>query len=116
MIAAMKGLDPADVLLGRGKRSHEHWGNKAYMDIIFSYLPAYTATTRNNDKSHITIEVVALVKKNGGRFSGINQSHHSCMTYRTPKRGSRCHKPSDTNNWFLIGRSEERRSVNFQRV
>ncbi|KAL7557040.1 hypothetical protein ACA910_002256 [Epithemia clementina (nom. ined.)] len=75
-ITTSKGLKPADVLLGRGKRAYEHRGNKAYMDIIFSYLPDYTATTRNKDKSHITTEVVALVKKNGGRFLGIDQPNH----------------------------------------
>ncbi|KAL7555614.1 hypothetical protein ACA910_002238 [Epithemia clementina (nom. ined.)] len=75
-MARLKGLKPADVLLGRGKGSYEHRGNMAYMNIIFSYLPAYTATNRNKDKSHITNEVVALVKKSGGRFLGIDPSNH----------------------------------------
>ncbi|KAL7555544.1 hypothetical protein ACA910_014132 [Epithemia clementina (nom. ined.)] len=64
--------NPFDVLLGRGKGFYERRGNKAYMDIIFSYLPSYKAATGNKDKIRITEDIVALVKKGGGRFVAVD--------------------------------------------
>ena len=51
----------ADVLLGRGKGSYEHKGNKAYMDILSSYLPAYEAATKNKVGQPLDVQVCASV-------------------------------------------------------
>ena len=64
---------PADVFMGRGKGTYERRGNKAYMEIISSYLPAYMTARNNADKIRITEDVIALVKRGGGRFLGADK-------------------------------------------
>ncbi|KAL7561247.1 hypothetical protein ACA910_004168, partial [Epithemia clementina (nom. ined.)] len=67
-IATYEVLNPTDVLLGRGKRASLWQGNLRYKKIIYSFLPAYEAATKNAEKTGITGEIVAAVKRSGGRF------------------------------------------------
>ena len=67
-IATYECLNPTDVLLGRGKRASLWQGNVRYKRIIYSFLPAYEAATKNAEKTGITGEIVAAVKRSGGRF------------------------------------------------
>mmetsp|Transcript_6181 Transcript_6181/g.12717 ORF Transcript_6181/g.12717 Transcript_6181/m.12717 type:complete len:321 (+) Transcript_6181:220-1182(+) len=61
-------VDPrgADVLLGRGHSLHP--GNLAYRRIICKYLPTYSAAKTNKEKTKITKQIVAQVRRSGGRF------------------------------------------------
>ena len=70
--AVENGFRPADVVMGRGKGIYERQGNKAYMEIISSFVPAYRTARKNADKIRITQDVIALVKQGGGRFLGMN--------------------------------------------
>ena len=65
-------LNPADVLLGRGKGFYKWAGNVVYSKIISSFVPAYEAATKNKDKMRISLEIVSLIKVNGGRFVGVD--------------------------------------------
>ena len=74
-IATYEVLNSVDVLLGRGKRASLWQGNLRYKRIIYSFLPAYEAATKNAEKTGITGEIVAAVKRSGGRFLKENRKN-----------------------------------------
>mmetsp|Transcript_18855 Transcript_18855/g.40585 ORF Transcript_18855/g.40585 Transcript_18855/m.40585 type:complete len:446 (+) Transcript_18855:103-1440(+) len=65
-------LQPQDVLVGRGKGAYLSEGNKRYMLLVNQFLPVYRRATNNQEKIEITKAVVAHVKRNGGRFMGVD--------------------------------------------
>ena len=56
-----------DVLLGRGGYCHHHPGNKSYRKLILENQKLYKKL-ENNEKTALSMKVVAQVKESGGRF------------------------------------------------
>lgn len=57
-----------DVLLGRGKGFYQHTGNIRFRNWIESRFQQYDQAKTSAQKKQITMEVMDLVRKDGGRF------------------------------------------------
>mmetsp|Transcript_20188 Transcript_20188/g.35557 ORF Transcript_20188/g.35557 Transcript_20188/m.35557 type:complete len:203 (-) Transcript_20188:89-697(-) len=62
------GIHPSDVLCGRDKLSHSHVGNKNFRCIVEYYREQYQSSTSRDQKTQISLQVIAKVHENGGRF------------------------------------------------
>ena len=69
-----------DVLLGRGGYSHHHPGNKSYRKLILDNQKIYKKLD-NNEKTALSMKVVAQVKESGGRFLKRDENALEQMYY-----------------------------------
>lgn len=57
-----------DVVCGRNAVAHSHQGNKLFRNIIDEMAPRYQSTKSRSEKKEITLEVINIIRLNGGRF------------------------------------------------
>lgn len=62
-----------DVILGRGKHAQLRPGNKAFLDMVHTFLPEYKACTRKMSKKVVICKVLAIAREKNIRF--LNQDN-----------------------------------------
>lgn len=77
-----------DVLLGRGGYSHHHPGNRSYRKVILENQKKYKKLD-NNEKTALSMKLVAQVKETGGRFLKRDQNVMGEMYYIVPDMTAR---------------------------
>jgi hypothetical protein len=66
--SSIQELQEVDVVGGRSPMTHAHPGNRRYNSLVKASSGQYKATSRREEKSRITNEVIAQIEINGGRF------------------------------------------------
>jgi hypothetical protein len=66
--SSIQELQEVDVVGGRSPMTHAHPGNRIYNTLVKANSAQYKATSRREDKSRITNEVIAQIESSGGRF------------------------------------------------
>ena len=61
-------ITEADVLCGRGKDSHAHFGNKRFQCIIQMNRDAYQQASTREEKTDLSNRIVQMIRSCGGRF------------------------------------------------
>ena len=61
-------ITEADVLCGRGKDSHAHFGNKRFQCIIQMNREAYQQASTREEKTELSNRIVQMIRSCGGRF------------------------------------------------
>jgi len=68
-MAVIPGVNAADVICGRDKRTHVHQGNRRFRALVQQYRHQYQSTRRREDKTAATQAVADAVQRSwGGRF------------------------------------------------
>lgn len=62
------GFRSKDVIFTQGELFEKHSGNLRFGTIVHSFVDEYKSTQRRSEKIRITHEIVATVKRYGGRF------------------------------------------------
>mmetsp|Transcript_5683 Transcript_5683/g.8065 ORF Transcript_5683/g.8065 Transcript_5683/m.8065 type:complete len:314 (-) Transcript_5683:171-1112(-) len=65
-----------DILCGRGGKSNHHPGNIRYRETIQGYRAMYRSFTEKDEKTGLSHELVARVKREGCRFVKLDQISH----------------------------------------
>ena len=68
MVNKSSNIKDTDVLLGRGKVSFYHMGNKWFRKVTTKYSTEYAKAENRQRKNAIVSHIMAMVKQDGGRF------------------------------------------------